>query len=291
MRRCAGTRPSDLGNTLTTAADTEEDEMTDLNERYGPWALIIGGSEGIGEHLARKLGAAGINIVMVARKAEALAEASRKVREATAVEVRTIELDITREDMLEQIRKVTDGVDIGLLVHNVSGVSNFGSFVEQPLEPALAVVQANVIAVLKLVHHFGKPMADRGRGGILFFGSLAAMAGSYFLATYSAAKAFNQIFSEALWAELQPRGVDVLSFLVGLTDTPSYRRSGATDRTGAPVADPETVAQHALDQLGQGPVGFAPEHTHYVTSLANMSRRQAAETKRSLMSRNHPDKK
>src|SRR6516162_5632676 len=89
-----------------------------LKERYGPWALIVGGSEGIGDHLARQLGAAGINIILVARKAAALAETSRKVQ-ATGAEVRTLQLDIGRADMLERIREVTDGLEIGLLIHNV----------------------------------------------------------------------------------------------------------------------------------------------------------------------------
>ena len=75
-------------------------------ERYGPWALLVGGSEGIGEHLARQLGAAGINIILVARKPEPLAETSRIVREETGVEVRPLQLDITRDDMLERIREV-----------------------------------------------------------------------------------------------------------------------------------------------------------------------------------------
>src|ERR1700743_59431 len=93
-----------------------------LKERYGPWALIVGGSEGIGDHLARKLGAAGINIILVARKANPLAETSQRIREASGVEVRTLQLDIGRGDMLERVREVTDGLDIGLLVHNVAGI-------------------------------------------------------------------------------------------------------------------------------------------------------------------------
>lgn len=265
--------------------------MTVSKERYGPWALLVGGSEGIGEHLARKLGAVGVNIVLVARKAEPLAETARKVREETGVEVRTLQLDVAREDMLERIREVTDGLEVGLLVHNVSGGQNFGSFVEGSLDSALAMVNANATATVKLVHHFGKPMADRGRGGILFFGSFAGVVGSYFLAAYSAAKAFNQVFSEALWAELGPRGVDVLSFLVGLTDTPSYRRSGTSDQNAAPVADPADVAQDALDQLTRGPLGFAAENAEYFKTLYAMPRGEAAAMKRDMMARNHPDKK
>jgi short-subunit dehydrogenase len=254
-------------------------------ERYGPWALIVGGSEGIGEHLARKLGAAGINVVLVARKPGPLAETSEKVREESGVDVRTLELDIARPDMLERIREVTDGLDIGLLVHNVGGGGGSGLFVNLPVEKALTPVLANAVAATKLVNHFGKPMADRGRGGILFFGSMAGNAGSYFLVGYSAAKAWIQTFAEGLWAELQPLGVDVLVIPIGATDTPARRRSGTVDAEEMKVARPEDVAQQALDQLPHGPVYVAPENVEYFNSLYGMSRREAAELQRDLLTR------
>lgn len=255
-------------------------------ERYGPWALLLGGSEGIGEHIARRLAAVGINIILVARKPEPLAETSAMLRATYGVEVRTIELDISRPDMLERIREVTDGLEVGFLLHNVSGGQRFGPFVDQPIEPALAMVAANPIATVKLSHHFGAPMAARGRGAILFMGSLGAIVGSYALAAYSASKAFNQVFAEALWAELQPRGVDVLDFLVGLTDTPSYKRSGTSDANSMPLGKPEEIAQLALEQLSNGPIQVAPENAEYFKSLYAMSRREGAELKRKFMSRN-----
>lgn len=258
-------------------------------ERYGPWAVIVGGSEGIGEHLARKLGAAGINLVLVARKPEPLAETSQKVRAESRVEVRTLQLDIARDDMLERIREMTHGLDVGMLVHNVGGGASFGPFVETTLSAAMTPVLTNCVALTKLVHEFGKPMAQRGRGGILIIGSMAGNAGSYFIAGYSAAKAFNQIFAEALWAELQPRGVHVLVCPIGAADTPSRRRSGTVDADEMQVARPEDVAQQALDQLPNGPVYVSPENVEYFKSLYALPRREAAELQRDLLRRMIPD--
>jgi short-subunit dehydrogenase len=259
-------------------------------EIYGPWALIVGGSEGIGEHLARKLGAAGINLVLVARKPEPLAETAQKVRDESGVEVRTLQLDIAREDMLERIREATDGLEVGLLVHNVGGGGGMGPFVQQRLDVVMTPLLTNPVAATKLVNHFGRPMAERGRGGILFLGSMAGNAGSYFLAGYSAAKAWVQTFAEALWAELQPRGVHVLVVPIGATDTPARRRSGTVDDDQMPVARPEDVAQQALDQLPNGPVYVAPENREYFQSLYAMSRREAAELQRDLLTRMLPSK-
>jgi uncharacterized protein len=257
----------------------------DLQERYGPWALIVGGSEGIGDHLARQLGKAGINIILVARKPATLAQTARQIRDETGVEVRTLALDIRRDDMLERIREVTDGLDVGLFAHNVGGGQGFGPFVDCTLEDVMSAVLTNPVAITKLAHHFGKPMAQRGRGGILMIGSLAGNAGGYFLATYSAAKAFNQILMEALWAEFQPRGVDVLAFPIGAADTPSRARSGTVDSEEMPVARPQDIAQQALAELPRGPVYVSPEYAEYFKSLCSMPRREAAELQRDLLIR------
>jgi uncharacterized protein len=256
-----------------------------LKERYGPWALIVGGSEGIGDHLARKLGAAGINIILVARKANPLAETSQRIRDASGVEVRTLQLDIGRGDMLERVREVTDGLDIGLLVHNVAGIQGSGPFVDLDLDQVMSAALINPVAITKLAHHFGKPMIERGRGGILMIGSMAGNAGSYYLATYSAAKAYNQILMEALWAEFQPQGVDVLAFPIGAAATPSRARSGTVDADEMPVARPEDVAQQALDQLPHGPVYVLPQNADYFKELCSMPRRAAAELQRDLLKR------
>jgi len=259
-----------------------------LKECYGPWALIVGGSEGIGEHLGRKLGAAGIKVVLVARKPGPLTQTAQKIIEESGVEVRTLQLDISRDDMLDRIREVTDGLEVGLVIHNVGGGPGSGPFVEQTLDDALATVVINSIGQTKLAHHFGKQMAERGRGGILFVGSMAGNAGSFNFATYSASKAFTQIFAEALWAELQPKGVDVLALVIGATDTPARARSGVVDADEMPVASSEEVAQQGLDQLPHGPVYVTPENVQFFNKVSAMPRREAAEMLRDLMTRMSP---
>ena len=261
-----------------------------LKDRYGPWALLVGGSEGIGDHLARKLAADGVNIILVARKPDALAQTAKTIREESGVEVRTLSLDIARDDMIDRVREITDGLEVGLLVHNVGGGGGMGPFVEQPLEGVMQAVLTNPVAITRLAHQFGKPMADRGHGGLLFIGSMAGNAGAFYFATYSASKAYVQILAEALWAELQPLGVDVLAFPVGAADTPSRRRSGVVDDDAMPVASSESIARQALEQLPHGPVYVAPQSVDYFNSLYAMTRRQAAELQRDLLTRMLPAK-
>src|SRR5690349_10318737 len=124
-------------------------------EKYGPWALIAGGSEGVGACFARRLAAAGINLVLLARKAGPLAETAEAVRAGHAVEVRTLALDLTQPDMLERIRSVTDDIEIGSLIYNAGGAEGSQPLVEQSLERALTVMHLNVVGQTTLCHHFG----------------------------------------------------------------------------------------------------------------------------------------
>lgn len=251
-------------------------------ERHGPWALLVGGSEGIAEALAVQLGALGINLVLVARKDAALAATAARVTEASGVEVRTLQLDVSREDTLERIRELTDDVEVGLLVHNVGG-GGFGPFLDSPLDNGMSAAMVNCVNLMKLVHHYGRPMKARGSGGIITFGSMAGNVGGAYMASYSASKAFVQMFCESLWSELQGTGIDVLSIIIGSADTPSRQRSGTQDNALFPVARPEDVAEQALREIGNGPVQVPAGSEQAFATFNTPDRREAVDTIRRLL--------
>src|SRR5579862_6273069 len=94
-----------------------------MNEQYGPWALIAGGSEGVGASFAHKLAAAGIHLVLLARKPEPLDVLAREVRDRHGVEVRTVSVDLTAPDALDRVRAIADDVEVGCLIYN-AGTDN-----------------------------------------------------------------------------------------------------------------------------------------------------------------------
>ena len=246
-------------------------------ERHGPWAVIVGGSEGIGEALADILAALGIHLVLVSRTPEPLAATSRRVRTNHGVEVRVLSLDVSRPDTLERIREVTDDVEVGLLIHNVGG-SGGEPFMDREIDDLLRSAMVNCVNPAKLVHHFGRPMAARGCGGLIMFGSMAGNVGSPNIATYGAGKAFVQNLAEALWAELEPRGVDVLDLVIGSADTPARRRSGVADHAKFPVISATDIARQALDSIGDGPVLTPPGYNDlFAQYISTMPRRNAVE--------------
>lgn len=251
--------------------------------KYGPWALVAGASEGMGEAFAHKLGEAGINLVMIARKKDLLDKTAADVRARSGVQTRTLALDLTSLDMLERIRNVTDDVDVGLLIYNAGSGDNMGFFLEAPIESSLKVMRLNPIGQVLLSHHFGKKMAARGRGGIILMGSVAGTAGAASAVTYSASKAFTQNFAEGLWAEMQPRGIDVVCVAVGATNTPARAKLNLSDKPGSIVSEPDVLAQQSLDALTDGPV-FVPKHLVEEFRLySSLPRREAAEAKTAKM--------
>jgi short-subunit dehydrogenase len=256
--------------------------------QYGPWAVIPGGSEGVGASFARKLGQAGINLVLIARKPGPLAETADLVRRESGVEVRTLELDLTAPDMLERIRRATDDVEVGLLIYNAGAAHGAAPFLDQPLERSLGLARLNPIGQMTLAYHFGQGMVGRGRGGIVLIGSAAGNVGSGGVAAYCGAKAFTQVFAEGLWVELKPKGVDVVCMPLGRTATPAQTRTHINDLDDEPLnipADPDAIAQECLDNLAGGPVLYPAYLDETLRRLGAMPRREAVEWMADLMRR------
>jgi short-subunit dehydrogenase len=219
-------------------------------EKYGPWALVIGGSEGVGAAFARLLAKDGFKLVLVARKQGPLEALATELR-GQGAEVRILSADLSRPDALDQVRTVTDDIEIGLLVYNAGANNIRGLFVELPAEVTQSVIAINVLGQVNFTRHYGALMYKRRHGGIILTGSQGGYLGSATLAAYCAAKSFSRIFTEALWMESAGFGVDVLHLNIGFTATPAMARLGID----ISVAEaPEKVAQEGLDNIANGPI-------------------------------------
>lgn len=218
--------------------------------RYGPWAVIVGGSEGVGAGFAALLAAAGVHLLLIARQPAPLAGTAERAR-ADGVQVRTLALDLLEPGAAERIADAAADLDVGLLVLNAGANTYRGEFVESDPAGVQRVIDLGIAVPLELCRIFGKRLKDRRRGGILLVGSLAGYLGHAGIGIYAATKAFARIFAEGLWLELRPFEVHVLHLVLGLTDTPAMHRAGLR-LDGA--ADPLAVAAQGLAELANGPV-------------------------------------
>lgn len=223
----------------------------DWRAHYGPYALIAGASVGLGEAFARQLASKGLNLLLLARGQEGLERLAADLRTKHGIEVHTLALDLGSPDLAAQMAGLLAGRTVGLLVYNAAA-SVIGPFVDSSLDEQLHVLDVNCRGPLLLAHMLGKPMAERGRGGMVLMTSMAASQGGPWLASYAASKAFNLVLAEGLWDELGRKGVDVVACRAGATRTPGYAAS-RPQPSRVPLLDPDQVAREALAALGRGP--------------------------------------
>jgi uncharacterized protein len=222
--------------------------------RFGPWAVIAGGSDGIGEAFARELARRGLNVAVIARRRDPLESVVSELRARHGVESRAIACDLTSDAAAETIAAATRDLDVGLFVYNAGATRELCCFLDAPIGDALFLERLSCRGPLLLSHHFGTRLRARKRGGIILMSSLAGLCGNHYQATYAATKAFDTVFAEGLWHELAPENIDVLGVLAGATRTPTVLSSGGKFRD---AMDPAEVAAGALDHLGKGP-GWVP---------------------------------
>lgn len=227
----------------------------DFAERYGPWALVTGASEGTGAAFAHRLADQGIHCILIARREGPLAKLAAELR-AKGVECVTASADLGLPGAAEQIIAAAGNREVGLLITNAGADTNGSMFLDTDVANWEKLVNINVNATLKLTHHFGRAMRARQRGGMILVNSGACYGGMTGIATYCASKGFVLNLAEALWAELRHDNVHVLTLVMGRTDTPAHR--ALMERNGQPFPDDmaaaDEVAEAGLRQLPEGPI-------------------------------------
>jgi short-subunit dehydrogenase len=220
--------------------------------RYGPWAVVVGASDGIGAAFATALAASGLDLVLVARRQALLESLADRLRTEHGVRIRCVATDAATVDGVATIAALAE--DIGLLVCNAA-YGPVGPFLSRTPAELDAMLDLNCRTAAHLAHAYGTRFTARGRGGIVLLSSMASNQGAALVAHYAATKAYLRVLAEGLWVELAPHGVDVLASCPGPVDTPTYARTGAARSwfVPAPMSAP-AVARETLAALGRGPV-------------------------------------
>ncbi len=213
---------------------------------------MAGASEGIGAAFAASIAQRGINLILIARRAELLEKTAESLRTTHSVEVVTAALDLASPTLSADLQPYIQNREIGLLVYNAA-VSVIGPFNKISLEDKLRHVRVNCDGPLIFASLLGSQMVTRKCGGIILMSSAAGLKGTELITTYAATKAFNWNLAEGLWQEYRQSGVDVLGVLAGAVQTPNYGKSQPQANRFAPAPqDPHNLAEKALHHLGKG---------------------------------------
>jgi uncharacterized protein len=251
--------------------------------KYGPWALVAGASDGVGAAFAAGIAERGVNVVLVARRQAVLDDVAAGIKARTGVETRALAIDLAERDATSAIAAAAGDLDVGFLVYCAGADPNFEPFLANPIETAEAMVHRNCVVPMQLCHHFAPAMVQRGRGGIVLFGSGAGLAGGPNMVAYGATKAFDMVFAEALWTELHDKGVDVLGLILGKTNTPALRRLehrrghlSSEDEAPPDAASVDEVISEAFENLANGPTLMAGDMMRLAAQmLGSLTRNEA----------------
>ncbi|MEO0730970.1 MAG: SDR family oxidoreductase [Pseudomonadota bacterium] len=218
-------------------------------------ALITGASSGIGRELARIHARRRGDLIITARRVDALQELKRDLEDLHGVTVTVIAIDLATPDGPDTLYHTVSkaGLTVDVLINN-AGFGGRGLFHEQDIAQNHAMVDLNIRALMSLTHAYAGDMVARGRGRILNVGSTAGMIPGPLQATYHATKAFVNSFSQALAEELRESGVTVTVLAPGAVETEFMDRAGMTGVRGLEhgMADAADVARIGYDAMMAG---------------------------------------
>ncbi|HVO62903.1 MAG TPA: SDR family NAD(P)-dependent oxidoreductase [Terriglobales bacterium] len=215
-------------------------------QKYGPWAVVTGASDGIGRAFAEQLAALGMNVVLVARRGDRLQQLATEIRLRYQVEARVIAADLSAAMGRATVEEGTTGLDVGLLVA-AAGFGTSGPVISANLDVERNMLDINCFAVLEQSVAFGQRFVKRGRGGIILMASLLGWQGVSGAAHYAATKAYVQSLAEGLHRELASSNVDVLASAPGPVNSGF---AGRADMRMGKADAPATVARASLQALG-----------------------------------------
>ncbi len=189
-----------------------------------PWALITGGSSGMGLEYARQLAEIGCNLLLVSNQEEELQKAAKELQQGRSLQViphyQNLATETAAEELLAYCR--AEGLQIDILINN-AGMFFFEELTSENEAKALTMMRLHMLTPTRLCVLFGEEMKQRGCGYIINMSSMAAKLPCPGITIYSATKAYLKSFGQSLYFELHPYGVGVTTVCPAAIATPLYR--------------------------------------------------------------------
>lgn len=220
------------------------------------YALITGGSSGIGLEYARQMAARGWNIIVVSNRKDDNVRVANELSAQYGVVAEPLYADLTEADAAEKIFGYTQerGIKVDVLINN-AGMLLFSQLVNTPAQQLERIVALHCTTPTKLCQLFAKDMAERGGGRIVIMSSITAWTPYPTISHYAATKAYLHSFAQSLWYEMRGRGVSVTAVYPSAVDTPFYDLSDKMRRrllSCGVMMSAESVARKALKAMFAG---------------------------------------
>ena len=186
--------------------------------------LITGGSSGIGLALARQLSALGASVHILARNAERLQSSLEEItarRISPEQKITTIQADVAEvQTLTPAIQQFVGKYGTPDILINAAGVAHPGEIADLELKIFHWTMDVNYFGSVNMIKLLLPGMLMRGSGHIINYSSMAGYMGVYGYTAYGASKYAVRGFSDALRAEIKPKGIAVSIVFPPDTDTP-----------------------------------------------------------------------
>lgn len=197
-----------------------------FQEAHGhrPWALITGGSSGMGLEYARQLAEIGCNLLLVSNQEVELKNAAEELGKDRDILVVPHYQDLAMETAAEELLAFcqSENLVIDILINN-AGMFFFEELTTGNEAKSLTMLRLHVFTPSRLCVLFGEEMKKRGFGYIINMSSMAAKLPCPGITVYSATKAYLKSFSKSLYFEMRPYGVGVTTVCPAAIATPLYK--------------------------------------------------------------------
>ncbi len=234
-----------------------------ISEFKGYWALVTGASSGIGREFALQFAAAGMNLVLVARRKPRLDALAEELAERCDAQVRVVVADLAEPNAVADIRAivVSEGCRIRLLCNNAA-FGHWGQFESASLAACQNMVQVNIGALVSLCYCLLPELTRFSSSVVINVSSAAAYQPVPYMAEYAATKAFVSSFSQALHQEWKEHGVLVQTLVPGPTATEFDTVAGAYASVLTERGSAEQVVRDSLAHLARdAPVALSAKGT------------------------------
>lgn len=214
------------------------------------YALVTGGSSGIGLAFVHQLAKKGYNICVVSNDKDRLAAVEQEISEKYSVQCRSIYIDLTEDTAAHKIHDfcLEQKLTIEVLINN-AGFLIAEQFVQVPEEKAMAILKLHTLTPTLLCQVMAKDMIARGKGYILNVSSTSAYMPYPLISLYGPTKSYLLNFSRAIRHELYSKNVHVSCILPGAVNTELYSLSSSNRKLGARLGiihSPEFIAKRGL---------------------------------------------
>lgn len=246
------------------------------------YALVTGGTSGMGLEYVRELARRGYNVIVAALPGRTDENGNPAGTPSPEVicDLMTAEypgldfvpagIDLARteaaQELYDRVFAARPDAVVEVLVNN-AGIINIRHFREMTAAQLDRELLLHNYTTTMLCHLFLPAMEKRGKGYVLNVSSLAAWLPEPFISTYAATKAYNRIFTRALRTEYYGTGVKVATVYFGAVDTPLFNLKPSLRRLARNLhvmITPQKAARTALDMLFAGRSGRMPGVVNHI---------------------------